>query len=205
MGKEKNHYVLWFGYIITKVDGPLKILKLEALIKTFTLNQRNTMKKRGVLQLASSLNFWVASNICNSLYLYAISVNGQVAWVAKLQFIVYATQLITTQLQLYQNNSFSTIMWFHYNCTHDVMMMSLIVIHPWKYDTWHMKFFGHKIIIFSNIDFYCPLWLLMMIWNCDTWHNKKIPHGILVVFWIFSKISILVVREVVHNHRLVGW
>jgi len=49
MGKEKNHYVPRFGYIITKVDGPLKILKLEALIKTFTLKQGNIMKKRGVL------------------------------------------------------------------------------------------------------------------------------------------------------------
>jgi hypothetical protein len=37
MGEEKNHYVPQSGYIITKVDGPLKILKLEALIKTFTL------------------------------------------------------------------------------------------------------------------------------------------------------------------------
>jgi hypothetical protein len=38
-------------------------------------------------------------------------------------------QLIASQLQLYQNNSFSTTMQLYYNCIHDVMMMSLIVIH----------------------------------------------------------------------------
>jgi hypothetical protein len=37
-------------------------------------------------------------------------------------------QIIATKLQLYQNNSFSTTMQLYYNCTHDVMMMSLIVI-----------------------------------------------------------------------------
>jgi hypothetical protein len=39
----------------------------------------NTMRKRGVLQLALQLNFWVVDDICNSMYLYAMSVNGQVA------------------------------------------------------------------------------------------------------------------------------
>jgi hypothetical protein len=43
------------------------------------------MIKRGVLQLALQLNFWVVNDICNSLYLYAMSVNWQVAWVVKLQ------------------------------------------------------------------------------------------------------------------------
>jgi hypothetical protein len=37
------------------------------------------MKKKGVLQLALQLNFWVVKNICNSLYLYAMNVNGEVA------------------------------------------------------------------------------------------------------------------------------
>jgi hypothetical protein len=42
------------------------------------------MKKMGVLQLVLQFNFWVAQNIYNSLYLYLMSANEQVAWVAKL-------------------------------------------------------------------------------------------------------------------------
>jgi hypothetical protein len=38
-----------------------------------------------------------------------------------------------TQLQLSQNNSFSTTVQFHYNCTHDAMLMLLIVIHLLKF------------------------------------------------------------------------
>jgi len=45
-------------------------------------------------------------------------------------------QLIATELQLFQNNSFSTTMQLH-NYTHDVMLTSLIVIHLLNYDTWH--------------------------------------------------------------------
>jgi hypothetical protein len=50
-------------------------------------------------------------------------------------------QLIATQLQFYQNNMFSITMQFHYNYTHDVMLMSLIVIHLLKYDIWHYEDF----------------------------------------------------------------
>jgi hypothetical protein len=82
------------------------------------------------------LNFWVAKNTCNLLYLYAMNVNEQVAWVVELQFTSYIVQLITTQLQFNQNNSFSTIIQFHCNCTHDVMLMSLIVINLLKSNTW---------------------------------------------------------------------
>jgi len=59
----------------------------------------NTTKKKGVLQLALQLNVWVANDTCNSLYLYIVSANGQIAWVAKLQ-------LIAIPIQLNQNNSF---------------------------------------------------------------------------------------------------
>jgi hypothetical protein len=36
----------------------------------------------GVLQLALQLKFWIVEDIYNSLYLYVVSVNEQVAWVA---------------------------------------------------------------------------------------------------------------------------
>jgi hypothetical protein len=52
----------------------------------------------------------------------------------------FATSL-AIQLQINQNNSFSTTMKLHYNCTDDVMLMSLIVIHLLKCDTWHYEIF----------------------------------------------------------------
>jgi hypothetical protein len=58
------------------------------------------MRKKGVLQLALQFNFWVAKETCNSLYLYVVSTNGQVAWIPKLQLTVYTLQLIVIQLQL---------------------------------------------------------------------------------------------------------
>jgi len=48
---------------------------------------------------------------------------------------------IATQLQLCQNNSFSIIMQFHYNCTHDVMLASIIVIHLLQSNMWHYEDF----------------------------------------------------------------
>jgi len=55
------------------------------------------MRKKSVLQLALQLNFWVANNTCNTLYLYTVGANRQVAWVVKLQLVVYGVQLTVTQ------------------------------------------------------------------------------------------------------------
>jgi hypothetical protein len=41
-------------------------------------------EKKRCFVIALQLYFWVAKDICNSLYLYTMSVNGQVAWVTKL-------------------------------------------------------------------------------------------------------------------------
>jgi hypothetical protein len=46
-----------------------------------------------------------------------------------------------------------------------------------------MKVFGHKIIIFGNINLHRPL--LIMVQDCGMWHNRKLPHGILIIFWKF--------------------
>jgi hypothetical protein len=40
------------------------------------------MRKKGILQLALQLNFWVALNTCNSPYVYIVNAIGQVAKVA---------------------------------------------------------------------------------------------------------------------------
>jgi hypothetical protein len=87
---------------------------------------KDIVKKNCVLQLALQFNFWIALDSCNSLYLYAISVNKHIAQVVELQFIIYMVQFIATQLQFNQNKSFSTTMQLHYNYTLDVMLMSLI-------------------------------------------------------------------------------
>ncbi len=50
-------------------------------------------------------------------------------------------QFIATQLQFIQTNSISIIIQLHYNYTHDVMMMSLIVIHLLKFDIWYYEKF----------------------------------------------------------------
>jgi hypothetical protein len=88
------------------------------------------MRKRGVLQLALEDTY-------NLLYVYVVNVNGQVAQVAELQLTIYTMQLIVIQLQLNQNNSFSTIMQLHHNYTHDVMLTSLIIIHLLKSNMCH--------------------------------------------------------------------
>jgi hypothetical protein len=76
-----------------------------------------------------------------SLYLYIVSANGQVAWIVKLPFIVNTMELIATQLQFCQNNSFKTITQLRYNCTHHAMLTLLIVIHPLKSNMWHYEDF----------------------------------------------------------------
>jgi hypothetical protein len=130
------------------------------------------MRKRGVLQLALQLNFWIVKDTCNSLYLYIVSVNKHIAWVVELQLTIYMVQFIATQLQLNQNNSFSTTIQFHYNYIHDVMLTSLNVIHLLKFNMWHYEDFWT--FSFQNINLYRPFWLLMMVCDYDTWHNKKI-------------------------------
>jgi hypothetical protein len=83
------------------------------------MKQNTRYEKNGCFATSLATQFWVAPDICNSLYLYTVSANKQVAQVARFQFIVYMVQFIVTQLQLCQNNSFSTTMQFHYNCTHE--------------------------------------------------------------------------------------
>jgi hypothetical protein len=53
------------------------------------VNEILIWKKNGVLQLALQLNFWIAKDTCNSMYLYIVSVNGKIAWIAELQLTIY--------------------------------------------------------------------------------------------------------------------
>jgi hypothetical protein len=117
--------------------------------------------------------------MCNSLYLYTLSVNKQIAWVVELQLTIYMVQLIATQ---YQNNLFSTTMQLHYNCTYDDIIHYHSSIKIYHMALW--RFLDIKFFSFQNIVLHHPLWFLMMVWNCDMWHNNFFPHGILIIFWI---------------------
>jgi hypothetical protein len=48
---------------------------------------------------------------------------------------------VALQLQFNQNNSFLIIMQLYYNCTNDVMMTSLIIIHLLQSNIWHYEDF----------------------------------------------------------------
>ncbi len=125
----------------------------------------NIMKKKGVLQLALQLNFWIALNICNSLFLYIMNDIRQVARVVT--HCIYTMQLITTQLQLCRNNSFSITMQLPYDYNHNVMLMSFF-IYPSIFNTWHYEDF---LWCFWNIDIHHPLWLFVLWWSWIMTHG----------------------------------
>jgi len=43
------------------------------------MEEECTMKKKGILQLALQLKNWVTLDTCNSLYLYTVNANEQIA------------------------------------------------------------------------------------------------------------------------------
>ncbi len=157
------------------------------------MSKINHYEKKGVLQLALQLNFWVASNTCNSLYLYVVNAIGQVARVASI-----ATHRIydATQLQLCCNNSFSTTMQLPYDYNHNVMLISFF-IHPSKFNTWHYE---DLLWFFWNTDIHHPLWLFILddfgLWEMAqskvaTWH----------IHWILETNIYVYLGRSVHSHR----
>jgi hypothetical protein len=54
---------------------------------------------------------------------------------------IYGATHSNSMAELCQNNSFLTTMQLHYIYTHNVVLMSLIVIHPLKFDMWHYEDF----------------------------------------------------------------
>jgi hypothetical protein len=58
-----------------------------------------------------------------------------------LQLTIYTAQFITTQLQLYHNNYFSTTMQLPNDYNHNVMLTSFF-IHPSKFNTWQYEGFS---------------------------------------------------------------
>jgi len=119
------------------------------------------MWERGVLELAFQLNFWVASDTCNSLYLYVMSAIGQVARVATHR-IYDATHYNSIATLSHQ---FSTTMQLPYDYNHNVILTSFF-IHPSKFNTWYYEDFSW---FFWNIDIHHPLWLFVLS-GLGLWH-----------------------------------
>jgi hypothetical protein len=79
---------------------------------------------------------------------------------------LHELQLIIYSLQFNQNNSFSITMQLHYNCTHAIMLISFIVIHLLKFDTWHDEFFLYN--FFSKYWF--PSFIMIVNDGPKLWH-----------------------------------
>jgi hypothetical protein len=61
--------------------------------------------KKNALQLALQFNFWVVEDNCNSLYLYVVSANGQVAWVVThhIYVTIHCNSIVTLSKQFIFN------------------------------------------------------------------------------------------------------
>jgi hypothetical protein len=135
-------------------------------------------KKKGLRQLALQTQFLNCTRHSQSLYLYGMSANGQVAWVAKLQFIIYMVQLITPQLQTLSQqlifNYYTISLYLHPWC-HANIINSHISIKFWHMALWNI--FGQN-YFFSK--YWSPSSILivndgMRLWHVtqskgDTWH-----------------------------------
>jgi hypothetical protein len=63
-------------------------------------------------------------------------------------------------------------MQLHYNYTHDVMLMSLIVIHLLKSNMWHHEnFWTLKIIFF--LKYWSPLFVIIVNNGLKLWHMAQ--------------------------------
>jgi hypothetical protein len=70
--------------------------------------KKYTTKKRDDLQLALQLCFWVAMTTCNSLYLYLMSVFGQITWVTKVTTHHIYDAILSQQFPF---NYYATLLW----------------------------------------------------------------------------------------------
>jgi hypothetical protein len=126
------------------------------------------------------------------------SVNGLVIQflncITHLQFTIYTMQLITTQLQLCCNNSFSTTMQFPYDYIHNVMLTSFF-IHPSKLNMWHYEDFSW---FFWNIEIHYPLWLFVLD-GLGLWHMAQSKVVMWHINWILETNIYVYLRRSIHS------
>ncbi len=126
-------------------------------------------EKKGCFATGLAIQFFELHQILVTHHIYMLWVLlDKLKELQQLQFIVYTIQLITTQLQLCHNNSFSTTMQCPYDYDDNVMLMSFF-IHTSKFNTWHYEDF---LWFFWNIDIHCPLWLFVLN-GLGLWHMAQ--------------------------------
>jgi len=109
-------------------------------------------------------------------------------------------QLITTQLKLCRNNSFSTTMQLPHEYNHNVMLTSYF-IRPSKFNMWHYEDF---LWFFWNIDIHCPLWLFILD-GLGLWHVAQSKVAIWHINWVLETYIYMYLGTLVHSHRSVSW
>jgi hypothetical protein len=142
-------------------------------------------EKKKVLQLALQFNFWVEMMICNSQYLYDVSVIGQVAWSARVAIHhIYDAIHCNSIATLFKQLIFS---YYAINSITITTITSCWITNLHSFiKFWHMalwRFLDLKIISFWN---YRLLLLLMMARDYDMLHQMFLPHGILIEFWTIN-------------------
>jgi hypothetical protein len=96
--------------------------------------ETNAMKKKIVLQLALQFNFWVASDNCNSPYLYIVSVIEQVAIVAR---------VVIHRIYNATHYNFVTTIPFQLLCNFPMITIIMSCLtHQSKFNTWHYEDFS---------------------------------------------------------------
>jgi hypothetical protein len=109
---------------------------IKMYLVSSTMNRSLFIKLDTLKKVRIFLFFWLGIFHYEKKRCFAIGLATQfLNCKGHLQLTIYIVQFIAIQLQLYQNNSFSTTMQLHYDFTHDIMLMSLIVIHLLKFDT----------------------------------------------------------------------
>ncbi len=112
--------------------------------------------------------------------------NSNLSCIRHLQLTIYIVQLITTQLQLCCNNSFSTTMQLPYDYNHNVILMSFF-IHLSKFNTWHY-------------DIHRPLWSFVLN-DLGLWHVTQSKVATWHINWILETIIYMYLSRSVHSHR----
>jgi len=128
----------------------------------------SSLWKKKCFAIGLTTQFLSCKDTYNSLYLYIVNANRQVA---KLQLTIYMVQLIAIKSKQFIFNYYATSLYY----THHVILTSLIVIHTLKSNTWHYEDIW-TIFLYKTIDLHHPLWLLLMVQDYDMWHNKTNYH-----------------------------
>jgi hypothetical protein len=136
----RQWHIVWYPKEILWQNYKWKDKHMGFLWKKYVWFPQNIMRKKGVLQLALQLGFELHQTFAtHHIYMLWVLLD-KLQELQELQVTIYTMQLITTQLQLCRNNSFSTTMQLPYDYNHNIMLMSSF-IHPSKFNMWQYKDF----------------------------------------------------------------